>query len=197
MPGFAPTNGAGLTSATYQLGRTHVRTILRIAMVIAAAVFAVSVGIHVRSLLGWPLPTVEWIAIHAAVLILALPYIWLIRFLQKEQKLTIVPVRRYYMGCPPWMRKAVIGLFVYFLLVMFVFWTKTHGNSGNTEFKQWVPQDDAVFFSSGWMSAYSAFFAIYFSALKTIPWPRRCPNGHRVPAGRGYCEECGALIKPS
>ncbi len=162
-------------------------------MVVAVAGFAVSVGIHVRSLFGQPLRSITLMAFHAGIFLLALPSIWIIRLFQKEQN-TIVHVRRYYKGCPPWMRKAVIGVFVYFLLVMFVFWLKTHGSGGNTELKEWAPQDVAVFFSSGWMSFYSALFAIYFSALKTIPWPRRCPNGHKVAPGRGYCEECGALI---
>jgi hypothetical protein len=134
-------------------------------------------------------------AFHAGIFIVALPYLWIIRYFQKEQNLKLVPVRRLYKDCPLWMRKAVIGLFAYYVIVMLVFWLKTHGNSGNAELTEWAPPAVAVPFSCGWAVFYSMLFAVYYSALRTIPWPLRCPNGHRVPPGRGYCEECGALIK--
>lgn len=173
-----------------------VRTILRIAVVIASLGFVVSVGIHLRSLVGQPLRSDEMIIFHTGIFIVALPYLWVVRYFQKEQNLKIVPIRHFYRGCPLWLRKLVIGLFVYYLVVMLVFLLKTHGDRGIAHLEQWAPPAVAVFFSCGWAVFYSALFAIYYSALKTIPWPLRCPNGHRVPPGRGYCEACGALVKP-
>jgi len=165
-------------------------------MAVAAGGFVISFAIHVRSLLGWPLSATVWLAVHAGILVLALPYIWIVRAFRAERKPgTLVSVRRFYKGCPSWMKKTVTGLFAYFVLVMVAFSIKNHGGGGSTDIKKWVARDVAVFFSSGWMSAYSALFAIFFSASRTIPWPLRCPNGHRVPPGRGYCEECGSLVE--
>lgn len=163
---------------------------------IAAAGFAVSVAIHLSLLMGQPLRSDTMMAFHAGIFIVILPYLWIVRYFQKEVSLRMVPVRRFYKGCPPWMRKSVMGLFVYYLVVMFIFWVKAHGESGNTELPKWAPPAVGVFFSSGWVVAYSTLFAVYYSALRTIPWPLRCQNGHRVPPGCGYCEKCGALVKP-
>jgi hypothetical protein len=173
-----------------------VKTILRISMAAALGGFVVSFAIHVHSLFGWRLAATVWVALHAGIFILALPYLWLLKKFRAERGSgALLPVARFYKGCPPWMRKTVIGLFAYFVLVMVVFFIKTHGGGGSTEFEHWVAPDVAIFFSSGWMSFYSVLFAIFFSALKTIPWPLKCPNGHCVSPGRGYCEQCGALVR--
>jgi hypothetical protein len=168
------------------------RPVLKIAMVMAAVGAVISVGIHIAAVFGYLVPPPVIMGLLGGVTILALPYFLVVKKLMREQKATyLLPVGALFRACPRQIKRVGYALFVYFAIVMSVFLIKA--NIGPKE--NWAQsQGEFLFFSSGGMISYFLLFEVFFSALKTHTRPWRCQNGHDVPPGHGYCEECGALV---
>jgi hypothetical protein len=172
------------------------RIILWASMIVAAASVVVSFILHLRSLFGIGLSVRLWLAMHLAIFVLAIPMSIFIH--SRTKGYSLWDRRRnkaIYGGCPSWMMTGIRAVFAYFLLVMAIFFVKIRvGNDTSRITGPVVPIPVAVFFSAGWLSVYSVLFAMFYSGIRTVRPTTKCPNGHGVSPGSGYCEECGALI---
>jgi hypothetical protein len=90
-------------------------------------------------------------------------------------------------GSPDWMRYMVYGFFGYALVnfLLFMLNSPLTGKVGSPPAVVWRG------FSGHWMAFYAASFAILYSAVSPDASGARCINGHTMPPGASFCNQCG------
>ena len=153
-----------------------------------------SIVAHGAALLGLPQPlgAATW-GLHVAGVVLGLPAVFVGYQLTSDFK------RRHYWtaalrGCPQRMRWLLYGFFAYAIInfLTFIPFAPPRGEGGKAN----TPPVVFRGFSGHWMAFYSAYTAIFYSAIvvaKRDP-ARRCPNGHPVSPSASFCEACGAAV---
>lgn len=164
-------------------------------VLLAAALLGLvaSLIVHVLSLTGVLPPTGEYTwGLHIGIFVVWFPAVILMQQLMPDKKnfnqkdVWKVALR----GCPPWVEKAIMGLFYYAIVnfvVFFFFAVKSPPASRETP-------DLFRGFSGHWMIFYGVAAAVFYSAMHATDEGRRCPNGHAVSLTAKSCEDCGLPV---
>jgi hypothetical protein len=163
-------------------------------MALSAIGLLLSIGAHIASLLGLPLPggKLVW-SLHIGIFV-----VWLPAVLVATRANHGRPQGDYWKnvlsGCPPWMRYAGYALFAYAIanFIWFMVNSDSHANLQGD-----APPSVVRGFSGHWMVFYGTAFAILFSAYRNpgVLMQQKCTNGHAVSASDTFCPTCGSKIQ--
>jgi len=165
-------------------------------MYIAAIGMALSIVVHVSSLLGMPSPfgEISWV-LHMGIFVVWLPAVLVANRLVKDfkQKDFWKAALR---GCPQWMKNLTYFFFGYAILNFIIFFISDFAGGGSARTGGDTPSNVFRGFSGHWMAFYCIAMATLYSAVhvKEQDEVRRCQNGHVISPSARFCEECGARI---
>ncbi|GAB2473819.1 MAG: hypothetical protein ACN6O3_04130 [Comamonas sp.] len=173
-------------------------------LLLAGSGFALSLSLHLPTLLGYPPLVTQWLgekhtellpgAITAGIFVVWLPATVIANRIGggRGTRFSWKPVLA---GCPPWMLYAVYGLVGYAVLNFFI--ALSDGPRVNN------PHGDPLPFArvagGHWLLFYGAAFAIFWSALQRagLLRSRQCPTGHTVSHADRFCPLCGLAVPGS
>jgi hypothetical protein len=172
------------------------KILLRPFMYLAALGLALSVMVHVLSLLGisFLLGDFSWV-LHVGIFIVWLPAVLVANRVGKDfrQKDFWKAALR---ACPKWMKNLAYFFFGYAILNFALFFISDVpggglGSAGNSS-----PANIFRGFSGHWMAFYAVAMAILYSAIHVAEHDqvRRCAKGHPVSPSAMFCEECGSRV---
>jgi hypothetical protein len=165
-------------------------------MALAAIGLLLSIGAHIASLLGLPLPgdKLVW-SLHVGIFVVWLPAV-LVATRANRGRPQSEFWKNVLSGCPPWMRNAGYALLAY-AIANFIGFMVTTGSEPQPEGN--APPSVVRGFSGHWLIFYGAAFAIFFSAYRNprLLKKQKCSNGHDVSAADIFCPTCGSKIQAS
>lgn len=163
-------------------------------MALAACAFSLSAALHLCVLTGraptWlPLPLEDYSgALTMGIFVVWFPAVLLAQRMHPTGSGTF-SWRALLAGCPPWMRYAAGGLFIYAFVNFFLSVQRVADD----------PLSALRPITGHAMLFYGVAFCIFFSAWRRprILAQLECPLGHRLRHGDRFCPECGASVPPA
>jgi hypothetical protein len=165
-------------------------------MYLAALGLALSVMVHVSTLLGISslLGDISWV-LHMGIFIVWFPAVLVANRAGKDfrQKDFWKAALR---ACPKWMKHLAAFFFGYAILNFVLFFISDTAGGGLKSVGNNSPADMFRGFSGHWMAFYAVAMAILYSAIhaEERDQVRRCAKGHPVSPSAMFCEECGSRI---
>jgi hypothetical protein len=160
---------------------------LRFLRLLAGAGFLASAFVNLASWMKVDLGP-RTMLLHIGVFVVFVPAVFMAQGLQPRRRSDWKTMLR---GCPPWVPKAMGGLFAYAIVNFVLFILQTGGHPKHVADPQYLVNRG---FSGHWMIFYAAACAMYWSRLNAGPFVRRCLNGHKVTADMTFCPGCGADV---
>lgn len=174
------------------------KTVLYAFMLLAGGGLVMSLGAHVMALAGVPIPGggLVWV-LHGGIFFVLFPALLashhMGRHVSRKDLWKVVLA-----GCPVWMRRAAVVLFVYaiFNFVVFMATTATTPKQARQVKTNENPLEVVRGFSGHWMLFYGAAFAALYSMIHApeLYRERKCPLGHTVSPEARFCPECGQAL---
>lgn len=171
------------------------KAVLYFFMLLAGGGLVLSLGAHVMALAGVPIPGggLVWL-LHAGIFVVLLPTLLASHHLARHVSRKDLP-KVVLAGCPVWMRRAAIVLFVYAILNFVAFFVTTAATPRQAKQVKTneTPLEVVRGFSGHWMLFYGAAFAALYSMIHApeLYRERKCPQGHTVAPEARFCSECG------
>ena len=163
-------------------------------MVLAGIGFVLSLMAHVASLVGIQLPGGQAVfGLHAGIFAVWIPtMITMMRVgLQGASRRDMWKVAL--RGCPTWMQRAAVALFIYALVNLGLsIATTANGPQPSGE----SPPAVIRAFSGHWLLFYGMAFAVLYSATRRpdLLRPKRCSKEHSVSITDVFCPQCGERL---
>jgi len=169
-----------------------IRGLSRILIPVCYVGMTASLGIHVFTL-AWhrTVPSSLAISMTLGVFVVGIPTILIMRWLSRDIRPKDLR-EQIRVANPTWLRRFSMGSRVYFVLVfaLLVATSRAKHAGGATIVAGILP-----IFSAAWLGFYASLADYPHLGLRGQPMKPRCPNGHRVDLGAGYCSECGSLVR--
>ncbi len=182
-----PPNPAGAALSPLNAISPALVPLVWVFVVLSAVGLGVSLFVHLGALMGRRVaPDSFFFLLHAGIFVVFVPAILVAK---KRVGTTRRPDfwKLVLRGSPEWVRYMFYGFFGYAFInfALFMFKAPTKGIAGNPPDTVWRG------FSGHWMAFYAASFAILYSAVSPDASGARCINGHTLPPGASFCNQCG------
>ena len=165
-------------------------------MALAAIGLLLSIGAHIASMLGLPLPSGQLVwSLHVGSVV-----VWFPAALVASRAGRGRPQGNVWKiilsGCPSWMRYPGYALFAY-AIASFMWFIFTAGSQPQPDGD--APPSVVRGFSGHWLVFYGLAFAIFLSAYRNPRLLKKwvCSNGHDVLATDAFCPACGGTTQQS